>query len=113
MELAQAVYGDITGDGVSDAVVSLTCSTSTSSNPIQVEAFDGRSNPAHPRAIGVLIEAQDPMYVEKAEITIARPDVTVMGHAVGQDAALAAGPQVRFTQTFTYRDGKLVAGPRR
>ncbi|WP_028934235.1 hypothetical protein [Pseudonocardia spinosispora] len=113
VEVVGTEYGDVTGDGVPDAVVSLTCSTTTSSNPIQVEAFDGVSDRAHPRSLGVLIEAADPMYVEKAEITIARSEVTVVGHAVGENEALAAGPQVRFTQTFTFRDGTLHAGPRR
>jgi hypothetical protein len=108
----QVVYGDITGDGVPDAVVSLTCSTVTSTNPLQVEAFDGSSSPTHPRSLGVLISDRDPIYLEKADITIAHPTVTVAGEAVGPDAPLAAGPQVRLTQSFTYRDGTLHPGTR-
>jgi hypothetical protein len=108
----QVVYGDITGDGVPDAVVSLTCSTETSSNPLQIEAFDGSSGPAHPRSLGVLISDRDPIYLEKADITIAHPTVTVSGQALGPDAPMAAGPQVRLTQSFTYRDGTLRPGSR-
>lgn len=106
-------YGDITGDGVADAVVSLTCSTETSSNPLRIEAFDGTSPRAHPRSLGVLVSETDPLYVEQAEVTIAHPTVTVSGKALGADAPLAAGPQVPFTQTFTYRDGTMRPGPRK
>lgn len=108
----KAAYGDITGDGVADAVVSLTCSTTTSSNPLRVEAFDGTSSPAHPRSLGVLVSETDPIYVEQADVTIAHPTITLSARALGPDAALAAGPRVTFTQTFTYRDGRLRAGPR-
>jgi hypothetical protein len=106
------VYGDITGDGVGDAVVSLTCSTTTSSNPLRIEAFDGTSAPDHPKSLGVLVSETDPIYVEEADVTIANPSVTVAARALGPDAAMAAGPQVKFTQTFTYRDGTLHPGPR-
>jgi len=109
----KAVYGDITGDGVADAVVSLTCSTTTSSNPLRVEAFDGASTPAHPRSLGVLVSETDPIYVEQADVTIAHPTITLSAQALGPDAAMAAGPQVKFTQTFTYRDGTLRSGPRK
>lgn len=105
-------YGDITGDGVADAVVSLTCSTTTSSNPLRIEAFDGSSPPAHPKSLGVLVSETDPIYVEEADVTIANPSVTVAARALGPDAPMAAGPQVKFTQTFTYRDGTLHPGPR-
>ncbi|HEV7790829.1 MAG TPA: hypothetical protein VGP05_17625 [Pseudonocardia sp.] len=108
----QVVYGDITGDGVSDAVVSLTCSTTTSSNPLRIEAFDGSSSPMHPRSLGVLISDSDPIYLEKADVTIAHPTVTVSGEALGPDAPLAAGPHVRLTQSFIYRDQTLRPGPR-
>ncbi|MCU1649569.1 MAG: Transrane protease, serine 13 [Pseudonocardia sp.] len=108
----QVIYGDITGDGVSDAVVSLTCSTTTSSNPLRVEAFDGSSSPTHPRSLGVLISDRDPIYLEKADVTIAHPTVTVSGEALGPDAPLAAGPHVRLTQSFTYRDHTLRPGTR-
>jgi hypothetical protein len=108
----QVVYGDITGDGVSDAVVSLTCSTTTSSNPLRIEAFDGSSSPTHPRSLGVLISDSDPIYLEKADVTIAHPTVTVSGEALGPDAPLAAGPHVRLTQSFTYRDHTLRPGTR-
>ncbi|HEX4246938.1 MAG TPA: hypothetical protein VH008_03665 [Pseudonocardia sp.] len=106
-------YGDITGDGVPDAVVSLTCSTETSSNPLRVEAFDGTSPQAHPRSLGVLVSETDPLYVEEAEVTIAQPTVTVSGKGVGPDAALAAGAQVEFSQTFTYQNGTMHPGPRK
>jgi len=109
----KAVYGDITGDGVADAVVSLTCSTTTSSNPLRVEAFDGTSAPAHPRSLGVLVSETDPIYVEQADVTIAHPTITLSAQALGPDEAMAAGPQVKFTQTFTYRDGTLRSGPRK
>jgi hypothetical protein len=110
--VVKVVDGDITGDGVADSVVSLTCSTQTSSNPVRVEAFDGTSAPAHPKSLGILISETDPMYVEEADVTIAPGKVTVAGGAVGQDAPLAAGPQVKFTQAFTYRAGTLHPGPR-
>ena len=109
----KAVYGDITGDGVADAVVSLTCSTTTSSNPLRVEAFDGASGPAHPRSLGVLVSETDPIYVEQADVTIVHPTITLSARALGPDAAMAAGPRVKFTQTFTYRDGALQSGPRK
>jgi hypothetical protein len=110
--VANVEYGDLTGDGVADAVVSLTCSTTTSSNPLRIEAFDGTSAPDHPKSLGVLVSESDPIYVEEADVTIASPSVTVAARALGPDAAMAAGPQVKFTQTFTYRDGALHPGPR-
>lgn len=110
--VVKVVDGDATGDGVADAVVSLTCSTTTSSNPLRVEAFDGTSAPVHPRSLGVLVSETDPIYVEEADVTIARDTVTVAARALGPDAPMAAGPQVRFTQAFTYRGGALHPGPR-
>lgn len=53
------------------------------------------------------------MYVEEAAVTIARDTVTVSARALGPDAPMAAGPQVTFTQAFTYRGGALHPGPRR
>jgi hypothetical protein len=112
--LDKVVTGDLTGDGVPDAVVVLTCDTTTSSNPVQVAAFDGSSpDPAHPRSLGVLIAADDPaFYVRQATATIAAGTVTVTGQAIGSDEPLAADPDITLTQTFTYRGGTLVPGPR-
>ena len=85
----------------------------TSSNPLRIEAFDGTSGPTHPRSLGVLISDENPIQLEKADVTIAQPTVTVSGEALGPDAPLAAGPHVRLTQSFTYRDHTLRSGTRR
>ena len=112
VQLDKVVYGDITGDGVADAVVSLTCSTTTSSNPLQIEAFDGASSPNHPRSLGVLFAADDPLYLEKATISITQGKISLDGWAIGPDAPLAAGPQVHVTQAFTYLNHAVTPGPR-
>lgn len=110
----RVVYGDITGDGVPDAVVTLTCSTTTSSNPLQVQAFDGASSPTHPRSLGVLFAGDDPLYLKQATVTIAHGgSVRLSGQALGPDAALAATPDIHVTQTFTYSNHALHPGPRR
>ena len=102
----KVAYGDVTGDGVDDAVAVLSCTTASSANPLRIEAFDGSSSPAHPRSIGVLIPFDDPLYVEQVDIAIDGRTIQLSGAGVGPDAALAAGPTVRFTQSFTYRDGR-------
>jgi hypothetical protein len=111
--LDQAVYGDFTGDGVNDAVVSLTCSTTTSSNPVQVAAFDGASEPVHPRLVGVLLSDRDPaLYVEKVKLAVAGNTIRLSGDAIGPDEPLAANPHIHLDQSFTYSEGRLTPGPR-
>ena len=105
--LDKVVYGDFTGDGKDDAVVALTCTTATSTNPLNIEAFDGASSPDHPESLGVLVSFDDPLYVEKVDIAITGSTVNLAGAGLGPDAALAAGPTVRFTQSFTYQSGRL------
>jgi hypothetical protein len=111
--LDQAAYGDFTGDGVNDAVVSLTCSTTTSSNPVQVAAFDGASEPAHPRLIGVLLSDRDPaLYVEHVQLAVTANTIRLSGNGIGPDEALATSPHIHLEQTFTFSDGRLTPGPR-
>lgn len=110
--VAKVGYGDITGDGVIDAVAALSCTTSTSSNPLEIAAFDGASDPAHPRSLGVLVPFDDPFYVEKVDIAVTATSVDLDGFGLSPDAPMAAGPTLHFTQSFAYRAGRMQAGPR-
>ena len=68
--------------------------------------------PAPPCSRGTAAKAST-YVIQYNDVTIAHPTITLSAQALGPDAALAAGPRVRFTQTFTYRDGTLRAGPRK
>ena len=55
----------------------------------------------------MLISDSDPIYLEKADVTIAHPTVPVRGRPSARARRGAAGSHVRLIRSFTYRDHTL------
>lgn len=59
----EPVVEDVTGDGLPDPIAVVACKTGNNSYSHQVEAFDGASDPAAPRSLGVLHPALPGVHV--------------------------------------------------
>jgi hypothetical protein len=114
-ELSQPpTTGDLTGDGVTDVVVSVQCATGTGGAPAQVQAYDGTTPLAAPAPLAILIPAPSPERrrdegVLLDAIAILPPDVVVTGYRYGPDDPNAC-PSLAVEQRSTWT-GALIPGP--
>ena len=81
------VRADLNADGHPEAFVVDECESSTSAWPQQVEVFDGATDPAAPRRLGVLL-ADDPVHPRSVAITVNGGRVTITGTGLSDDAPL-------------------------
>ncbi|GAA4957533.1 hypothetical protein [Actinoplanes utahensis] len=104
VEIQKLGFGDVTGDGVDDALLARACEPITSRWPSTVEVFDGTTG-EKPRRLGVLLadvgEADFP-YV--TDLSAAGGVVTVKAHGVG-DGGSQACPNLKLTYKYEYSGG--------
>jgi hypothetical protein len=73
-----------------------------------VEVFDGSSDPAAPRKLGILMSG-DPDYPRRAKVTV-RPDRTIVIKALGlQPESPNCCPDLEIVAEFAWRDGTFVS----
>jgi hypothetical protein len=78
---------DVSRDGKPDALVALSCEGSASDIPDQLRAFDGASDPRHPRLLGTLLSTKDGidesgLHIQSIIAGSGRVIVTSSGHGV-------------------------------
>lgn len=93
------VYGELTSDGVTDAVVAASCDSTTSGNPDKVAVFEGTKGGAE--RMGVLIEDSDPLSLRVNGLTISGKTVTISALGFSENAALCC-PDRLYTQKFVF-----------
>jgi hypothetical protein len=81
------VMSDVSRDGKPDALVALSCEGSASDIPDQLRAFDGASDPRHPRLLGTLLSTKDGidesgLHIQSIIAGSGRVIVTSSGHGV-------------------------------
>jgi hypothetical protein len=94
------VHADVTGDGRTDALVVDECESSTSAWPQEVEVFDGASDPAAPRRVGVLL-ADDAVHPRSVTLTVSGGRVTITGTGLSDDAPLCC-PDLTIRRVYTW-----------
>ena len=98
------VKGDLTGDGRVETLVVDRCESSTSSWPQQIEVFDGASDPAAPRRLGVLLDG-DSDYPRDVTATVEPGGrVVIVGRGLSATAPLCC-PDVGIRRVYTYDGG--------
>ncbi len=102
-EISAVRYADLTGDGVTEAVVAAACRTTTASNPISVFLYDGKDRRAPLRRLGAIGTSQ---YLVSAELRTKGRTVTVTSRALS-DGAPRCCPDLRITQTYEWSGGEL------
>jgi hypothetical protein len=103
-------YADVTGDGVPDAFVIVTCEASTSSWPEEVQVFDGSSDPRRPTRIGRLMR-HDPAHVREITLAFKGHTIRVRGEGLSERAPLCCS-DLSVEQAFTWTRGTFKAGDR-
>ena len=96
--------GEITGDDRLDTLVVNRCESRTSSWPQQIEVFDGASDPAAPRRLGVLLDG-DSDYPRDVTVTV-EPDgrVVIVGRGLSATAPLCC-PDLTVRRVYRYDGG--------
>ncbi|BCJ40543.1 hypothetical protein GCM10010168_81230 [Actinoplanes ianthinogenes] len=103
VQVQKLVMADVTGDGVDDALVARTCTTTTTHWPSTVEVFDGTTG-AKPKRLGTLLaEANDegPWYVSSS---VSGSVVTVKAYGYSAHTPLAC-PDLRITYKYGFSAG--------
>ena len=99
---------DMTGDGAADSAVARACEGVDEYGPSTVEVFDGSSDPAAPRRLGILLSG-DPDYPRRAKVTVS-PDRTIVVKALGlQPESPNCCPDLEIVAEFAWRDGVFVS----
>jgi hypothetical protein len=107
MKIDEVVKGEVTGDRYPETLVIDSCESPTSSNAQTVEVFDGSSDPAAPRKLGILM-VDDPDYPRRMMVTIG-PDWTIVDTALGlQPESPRCCPDLEIVAEFAWRDGTFV-----
>jgi hypothetical protein len=109
-EIKDVRFADVTGDGIRDALVIVTCEASTSSWPEEVQVFDGSSPPTSPTRIGRLLH-RDPAHVRGITLGFRDQSVIVHGRGLSEQAPLCC-PDLLVDQSFTWTGRAFKAGPR-
>ncbi len=96
--------GEVTGDNQMDTLVVNRCESSTSPWPQVVEVFDGASDPAAPRRLGLLLEG-DSEYPRDVNVTVEPGGrVVIVGRGLSPDAALCC-PDITVRRVYKYEGG--------
>jgi hypothetical protein len=96
-------YADLTGDGLTEAIVAASCFTTTSQNPINVFIYDGadRRSP-----LARLVTIGKDQYLQTAEVRTKDATITVTSRALS-DKAPRCCPDLRITQKYAWRDAEF------
>lgn len=106
MKIDEIIKGEVTGDRYPDTLVVDSCDSPTASNPQMVEVFDGSSDPASPRRLGILLE-RDPDYPRSVKVRVG-PDRTILVEATGlQPDSPRCCPDLTIVASFRWQDGKF------
>ena len=100
------VKGDVTGDERVDTLVVDRCESSTSPWPQVVEVFDGASDPAAPRRLGLLLDG-DPEYPRDVNVTV-QPGgrIAIVGRGLSASAPLCC-PDLTLRRMYRYDGGQF------
>ncbi|GIF04114.1 hypothetical protein [Actinoplanes siamensis] len=104
--MQKLVYGDVTGDGVPDALVARTCEAATSYWPTTVEVFDGASG-ANPRRVGTLLtDVGDKDLPWFRSMSVSGQTVTIKAYGTSPRAERACA-DLELTYRYDYRGGEF------
>lgn len=98
-EFIDVTFADVRGGGVQDAFVTVDCVHGASTWPHQLEVFDGTSPVENPRQIGLLLDAEQDLFV--SAIDFAGPVVTLelVGYTMTDPRCC---PSKSLTKEFTW-----------
>lgn len=99
VEVNGARFADVRGQGVKDAFVWVACQHSTSAWPMQLEVFDGSSDPVNPRRIAVLINADEDLII--SELSFSGDSVTAHGAGYAPNDARCC-PSIPLRRVFVW-----------
>jgi hypothetical protein len=103
------VKAELTGDEFLETLVVDRCESSTSYWPQLVEVFDGASDPAAPRRLGLMLDG-DPEYPRDVTVTVESDGrVVLVGRGLSATAPLCC-PDITIRRVYEYEGGafKLV-----
>ena len=102
-EVASVRYADLTGDGLTEAIVAAACWTDTSQNPINVFVYDGtdRRTP-----LARLLTIGKDQYLKTATVRTKGATITVTSEALSDDAPRCC-PDLKITQRYEWRDAEF------
>lgn len=103
----EPIAEDVTGDGLPDPIAVVTCETGNNSYPHQVETFDGASDPAAPRSLGVLLSASSGVKVRTITVTGTRVKLRGAKAAPGDPSGCLS---LRAERTMTWRGSTFKLG---
>jgi len=109
VEVVSAASMDVTGDGMKDAFVWVVCVHPTSGWPHQLEVFDGSSDPADPKRIGVLIPAAENL--RGGELSFSGSTVTIRASGFAERDPNCC-PSLGIMQSFSWHGSGFVPGER-
>lgn len=106
VEVQKLAFGDVTGDGVDDALLARACEPITSRWPSTVEVFDG-TTAEKPRRLGVLLaDVGKADFPTVMDLSVSGGVLTVKAHGVGADSPQAC-PNLKLTYKYRYSGGEL------
>jgi hypothetical protein len=102
----EVVKGEVTGDERVDTLVVDRCESSTSPWPQVVEVFDGASDPAAPRRLGLLLDG-DPEYPRDVNVTVEPGGrIAIVGRGLSATAPLCC-PDLTLRRMYRYDGGQF------
>ncbi len=98
------VKAELTGDEFVETLVVDRCESSTSAWPQMVEVFDGASDPAAPRRLGLMLDG-DPEYPSDVAVTVESGGrVVLVGRGLSSTAPLCC-PDITVRRVYQYEGG--------
>jgi hypothetical protein len=96
--VASTRHADLTGDGRRETIVAASCPTTTSTNPVQVFAYDGADVTDSPESLLAIGKGQD---LRSVRITTSGRSITVNATALSKKASLCCA-DLRIIQTYRW-----------
>jgi hypothetical protein len=102
-DVSSVTYADLTGDGKTEAIVSVDCPTRTSTNPAHVLVFDGSQTGGK---LWVRLDIGKDQYLRHTHVTTSGRSITVKSDAVSDHTGLCCA-DLSVNQTYTYTGGQF------
>jgi hypothetical protein len=104
--LPDVLYADVTGDDIPDALVTGSCPSPTSGNPVQVVIFSGTLQHGSLKEIGSLPQGRNDYFVTM-NVTAKGTVISLDGSSYDSLRTPLCCPNAQLTMVYRWRDGRF------